>query len=328
MPENQTKLAQLIDPEVMAPMISAKLPTAIVATPFANIDRTLEGRPGSTITVPKYAYIGDADDLAEGADATETQLQTTTAEYTIKKAVKQVRLTDEAVLSGYGNPVGETNNQLGLSIASKIDQDVMDELLGASLIADKTAGIISYNGIVEAIDLFQEEENVEKVMFVSPSQVSDLRKDENFISNDKYNNNVIMKGEIGMVANARIVPSRKIKKVEYNIVPSTTSGATQVTASNIATYEGKTKVPVKVGDYVISATTPYFANPIVQLKPESQTGDETAAVTIYLKRNVNVETERKLGNYTTLIGADEHYVAALTDESKVVVAEFAVTSGS
>ena len=326
MAEVQTKLNDLIDPEVMAPMISAKLQSAIVATPFAKIDTTLQGQAGSTITVPKYAFIGDAEDLAEGADATETKLETTTAEYTIKKAVKQVRLTDEAVLSGYGNPVGETNNQLGLSLASKVDQDVMDELKGATLVADKTAGVISYNGIVEAIDLFQEEENVEKVMFISPSQVSTLRKDSNFISNDKYNNNVIMRGEIGMIANTRIVPSKKINKVEYDIVASTTSGATAVTANNIATYQGKTKVPVKIGDYVLAATKAYYANPIVQLKPEEQTGDETAAVTIYLKRNANVETERKLGNYTTLIAADEHYVAALTDESKVVVAQFAVTA--
>ena len=50
-----TKLSNLIDPEVMAPMISAKIESAIVATPFANIDTTLAGRPGSTITVPKYS---------------------------------------------------------------------------------------------------------------------------------------------------------------------------------------------------------------------------------------------------------------------------------
>jgi N4-gp56 family major capsid protein len=265
----------------MAPMISAKLKKSIVATPFAKIDTTLQGRPGSTITVPKYAYIGDAEDLAEGVAAGTVQLETSTAEYKIKKAAKQVSLTDEAVLSGYGNPVGETNNQLGLSLASKIDQDVIDALLKATL-KSTSDSVISYNGIVDALDLFQEEENVEKVMFVAPSQVTTLRKDANFISADKYNQNVVMKGEIGMIANARIVPSRRIVKNENK-----------------------------------------FTCPIVQLKPESQTGDETAAVTIYMKRSANVETERNLSNYTTLVGADEHYVAALTDESKVVLAEFA-----
>ena len=276
-----TKLEQLVDPEVMAPMISAKLTKAIKVTPFAKIDTTLQGRAGDTITVPKFQYIGDAEDLAEGVKAGTVQLTTTTAEYKVKKAVKQVQLTDEAVLSGYGNPVGETNNQLGLAIASKIDQDAMDALQSAT-VAYTGTGKISYNGIVDAIDLFQEEDNVEKVMFVHPSQVSELRKDENFISREKYGNQVMINGEIGMVANARIVPSKR--------------------------------VPLAEGVY---------SCPIVELRGEEQTGDDTSAITIYMKRGVNIETERHLEDYTTLIGVDEHYVAALTDESKVVVAQFA-----
>ena len=275
-----TKLENLIDPEVMAPMISAKLEKAIKVTPFAKIDNTLQGRAGDTITVPKFQYIGDAEDLAEGVKAGTVQLTTTTAEYKVKKAVKQVQLTDEAVLSGYGNPVGETNNQLGLAIASKIDQDAMDALQSAT-VAYTGTGKISYNGIVDAIDLFQEEDNVEKVMFVHPSQVSELRKDENFISREKYGNQVMINGEIGMVANARIVPSKR--------------------------------VPLAEGAY---------SCPIVELRGEEQTGDDTSAITIYMKRGVNIETERHLEDYTTLIGVDEHYVAALTDESKVVLAKF------
>ena len=94
-------------------------------------------------------------------------------------------------------------------------------------------------------------------------------------------------GEIGMVGNARIVPSRRI-------------------------------VP-KDGVYT---------NPIVQLKGQEQTGDETSALTIYLKRGVNIEKQRNLKNYTTLIGADEHYVVALTDASKVVLATFSAGGAS
>ena len=283
-----TTMEKMIDPEVMAPMISAKIEKAIVATPFAKIDTTLAGRAGDTITVPKYQYIGDAEDLAEGVTADKAQLTTTSAPYKVKKAVKQVELTDEAVLSGYGNPVGETNSQLAKAIASKVDNDVMDALKGAQLGYNGSADGISYNEIINAIDVLREEENVEKVMFIHPAQVSALRKDANFISNDKYPNNVIMKGEIGQIANTRIVVSKK------------------------ALNDAKT----------------YFYNPIVELKPEDQTGDEVAAITIFLKRDTNIETQRELGNYTTLIGADKHYVAALTDESKVVVAKFPVGSAS
>lgn len=284
MNDGMTKLTNLIDPEVMAPMISAKLEKAIVATPFARIDTTLVGQPGDTITVPKYAYIGEAEDVAEGVEAGTTVLTTTTAEYKVKKAMKAVTLTDEAVLSAYGNPVGETNNQLGMAIADKVDNDVISALLTASLVKDESANAISYLGVVDALDAFQEEENVEKVMFINPSQSTELRKDENFISRDKYGNQVMIDGEIGMIANTRIVPTRKI-----------------------VAKDGK------------------YTCPIVQLRPESQTGDETSAVTIYMKKGVSVETERHTLSRTTDISVDQHYIAALTDESKVVLAQFKAT---
>lgn len=326
--DNTTKLQNLIDPEVMADMITAKLPSAIKVSPFAKVDTTLEGQPGSTITVPKYVYIGDAEDVAEGVAAGTAQLTTSSESYTVKKAVKDVELTDEAVLSGYGNPVGETNNQLIKSIASKVDVDCMDELQKATVIYNGT-DIISYDGVVEAVDLFQEEDNVEKVQFVAPSQVTQLRKDENFISKEKYGNDVMVSGEIGMIANTRIVPSRKIVKATFDIVASTTSGATEITANNIDTYQGKAPRTLKVGDYVKAAAAAYYANPIVQLRAEDETGDdELAALTIYLKRDTNVETQRIVKGKKTLISADKHYVAALTDESKVVVAKFLAEAGN
>lgn len=50
-----TKLQNLINPQVMADMISAGLPAKIKFTPLAKVDNTLAARPGNTITVPKYA---------------------------------------------------------------------------------------------------------------------------------------------------------------------------------------------------------------------------------------------------------------------------------
>ena len=61
-----TKLSDMIDPEVMADMVSARIPKKLRVAPFAKIDDTLAGVPGDTITVPAYTYIGDAADVAEG----------------------------------------------------------------------------------------------------------------------------------------------------------------------------------------------------------------------------------------------------------------------
>lgn len=83
---------------------------------------------GDTVTVPAFNYIGDADDVAEGASVTASQLTASSTTFGIKKAMKAVSLTDEAVLSGYGNPVGEATTQLAKAIASKVDSDAMDAL--------------------------------------------------------------------------------------------------------------------------------------------------------------------------------------------------------
>ena len=328
-----TKLQDLINPQVMADMISAKIPSKIVVTPFAKIDTTLEGVPGDTITIPKYDYIGDAVDVAEGANVDTTKLATTTETAKIKKAMKAVELSDEAILSGYGNPVGETNSQLAKSIASKIDNDAMDALMGAKLAHD-TGAKISYNGIVDTIDIFNEEVNTDKVMFVNPSQVTTLRKDANFISADKYPGNVIMTGEVGMIANTRIVPTRKVALTAEDKYFLTTSEpedwSTKYTSYYTKSGSTYTAVPSGSGAPTWEANKYYsklasgkgYICPIVKLTQDAETEDEMAAITIFMKRGVNVETERHTLNRTTDISVDEFYTVALTNAEKVVLGIF------
>lgn len=289
MANQTTKLSDLINPQVMADMISAKIANKIVVAPFAKIDNTLVGVPGNTVTVPQYAYIGDAADIAEGVAAETVKLTASTTIVTVKKAMKAVELTDEAVLSGYGNPIGETNNQLAKSIASKVDNDAMTALQGAQLIYDGSAAAIKYSGIVDAIDLFEEEVNSEKVIFVHPKQVTQLRKDADFISADKYKAGVILSGEIGMIANCRVVPSKKVPVV-------------------------------KVGE--TGSQSDCYACPIVKLNNDAEAEDDAAAITIYLKRDTNVETDRVSLARKTDISVDKHYAVALSNTSKVVLAKF------
>ena len=86
----ETKLQNLVNPQVMADIIAAELPKKIKMAPFATIDNTLVGVAGNTITIPKFAYIGEADDVAEGIAAGTTVLTATTSQATVKKAVKAV----------------------------------------------------------------------------------------------------------------------------------------------------------------------------------------------------------------------------------------------
>ena len=229
--------------------------------------------------------IGDAANVAEGASIGAEALTTTDKQFTVKKIGKGVDLTDEASSSGYGDPVGEANRQLAMAISQKIDQDAIDALYTGSLTYDGVSSKISYAGIVDAVDKFEEEYNTEKVIFVHPKQLSQLRKDADFTSADKYvnGNYIAVNGEIGKIANCRVVVSKRVKE---------DSGHTG------------------------------YINPIVKLNFDTETEENTPALTIFLKKGVAVETGRDIDKQINMIRASEHYVVALTDESKVVLATF------
>ena len=280
-----TKLEKMINPEVMSQMMSAKVAKKVAVIPFAKVDTTLEGQAGNTITIPVFGYIGDASNIEEGASIGASELTTTHKQFTIKKIGRGVDITDEAILSGYGDPIGEANRQLSMAIAQKIDQDAIDALYTASLKYDDISNKISYAGIVDSIDKFEEEFNTEKIIFVHPKQVSQLRKDADFTSADKYvnGNYIAVNGEIGKIANARVVVSKRVKEDD--------------------THAG-------------------YVNPIVKLSFDSETEQDTSALTIFLKRNVMVETSRNIDTQVNMIRASELYTVALTDASKVVLATF------
>ena len=112
----------------------------------------------------------------------------------------------------------------------------------------------------------------DKVLFIHPKQVTQLRKNPDFLSADKYTPGVSLTGEIGMIAGCRLVPSKK--------------------------------GPAAEGVY---------ACPIVKAGADPEVDDEIPALTIYRKREVNIETERKPKTRTTEITADEFYVAVLSN---------------
>ena len=281
-----TTMTNVINPEVMGSMIDAKIEAALKLTPFAKVDTSLQGVAGDTKTVPAWNYIGDAVDVAEGAEVDLTAMSASTKTFTIKKAMKAVGITQEAINSGMGNPLGQAEAQLAKSISGKVDNDVLEAALTSTVFSGDGTQKISYAGIVDAVGVFDEEEITDKVMFIAPEQETTLRKDADFISADKYNNDVMKTGEIGMIAGVRIVKSKKIKVDEGGI----------------------------------------YTCPIIKIEPANAetefTEDELPAVTIFLKKDTQVDAEWKPRKQTHEVTAAKYYGVALTNEAKVVLAKF------
>ena len=280
-----TNMENMINPEVMGDMIDAKIEAMLKITPYAKVDTSLQGVAGDTKTVPSWNYIGDAEDVAEGAEVDLTAMTAGTKTFTIKKAMKSVGITQEAVNSGLGNPIGQAEKQLAMAISGKVDNDVLAAVLTSSLISGDGTAAISYAGIVDAVGVFDEEETTDKVMFIAPELVTKLRKDSDFISADKYDNKVMMTGEIGMIAGVHVIPSKKIKAAD---------GIFTCPIIKLEAANGETEF----------------------------TEDELPAVTIFLKKDTQTDAEWKPRSQTHEITTAKYYGVALTNESKVVLAKF------
>ena len=204
----------VFDPEVVSDMINAKVAKKAVMTGYIKVDNTLEGVPGSTVTIPKWGYIGAAEDYEEGTPIDTTKMAFTTAEYGIKKIGKGVRLTDEAQLSGYGNPMGTATNQIAMAISEKLDNDRVDVLYDSKNVAGDGTTVIKYSAIVDGIDMFNEEEDSRKVIPINSKQKTQLRKDPEFLAADKLGAELMTSGAIGRIAGCDVVVSNKVKLEE------------------------------------------------------------------------------------------------------------------
>lgn len=328
-----THLSDIINPQVMGDMIEAKIPHMLKFTPFAKIDTTLVGVPGDTKTVPSWNFIGAAEDIAEGAAITTKKLTASSTTFSIKKAMQSVGITQESINSGLGDPVGAAETQLAKAVAVKLDADVLAAAMTATLTHDGSAAKISYDGIVDAVGVLDEEENTDKAMFIAPAQITTMRKDANFIDKNKYGNDVMVTGEIGMVGNTRIVPSKQIVKYQYAADASGTitiiaeTGTESATAKKLSSVQPFCEDVLAVGDKVNAlGNNSYYVNPIIKLEPADAeteyTETELPAITIFLKKDTQVDHEWFPKTQTHDITAAKYYGVALTNAAKVVLATF------
>lgn len=315
---NATKLANLVNPQVIADMFDKKLVDNIRLAPLFDVDATLAGRAGDEVTLPAYQYIGDAEDVAEGVDIDIAKLSQVTTKVKVKKAGKGVQITDEAVLSGYGDPVNEAVSQLILSVSSKLENDCYASLatVGAQMRYTKQSTEKFPDTVQNALELFGEDVEGEKVLLCAPSQRKDLMKATDWLPASEIAANIIVKGTIGEIAGCQTVTVNRLK----NALPVATFAKTEdktITASK--TYyevDGFGKfVPVEIP--VVANIANYYERTVANkhvafiVKP--------GAGKIYTKRDTMVESDRDIINKSTVMTVDKHYVTYLYNESKVIM---------
>ena len=396
-----TKLNDVINPQVMGDMIEAKINAQAKLIPYAKVDNTLQGVPGDTKTVPSWNYIGDAQDFdPENEDGDEIELTNLTAgstTFTIKCAAKSIGILQTAINSGLGNPVGQSEKQLADSIIGKVDNDLLDAAYTAPITVNKSDNPIGYDAVVDCVTKFEDEEDgIDKVMFIHPRQETTLLKDKDFLSADKFQAGVAVNGAIGKIAGCWIKKSKKVKvvdavnvvagvytikidtkasngdKIIINGVPfvagtdfllstdtatgnatalaaklndsenevlscyTWTSSGTTITATEdsgkegsglpAVVTEGSMKVVTATTTKGVAAASAAYLCPVIKMEPDSPeteyTEDELPALTIFLKKDTQVDHEWLPKKQRHDITAAKYYGVALTNSAKVVLGKF------
>ena len=253
-----TKLNNLIDPEVLAEYLDVKLMKAIKFAPLCAVNNELQGRPGSKLTLPQYTFIGLAEDVAEGEDVKFGNLGYRTVEVPVKKAGKGVKITDEAILSAYGNPVDEIAKQLLMAIAGKVDNDCVEAFRNGSInLAQGEANAeldtvqsvdgkeFGKNMIIDMIAKFGEDIEEDMTLLVNPAHLAVLRKDEAFVH--VMDGQAIISGEIGQIFGCRVVVSNKVNANEAFLVKA---GAVEILMKRNVAVEADRDIVNKTNIFV------------------------------------------------------------------------------
>lgn len=211
-----TLLSDLFDPQVVGDLIEKKLTDNMVFAPIAAIDTTLAGRPGDILTLPSFAYIGDATVLGENSELSLVKLTESTVSVSVCKIAKGVEITDEALLSGYGDPMGEAVNQVALAIANKTDGMVYDILHGITgdMLYSTSASTVdpADTDINPALEKFGEDVDGVKVVIVSPAVYTAMRGNTNsWVPASEVAANIAVKGIVGEYMGCQVIVSNKLK---------------------------------------------------------------------------------------------------------------------
>lgn len=203
---NATKLAELINPEVMGAFAERKLEAEFKFAPLAVVGHELQGQAGDTLTIPVWGYIGKAEDVAEGQPIPISKMGQTKTTVKVKKAGKGIELTDEAVLSGLGDAVGEGEKQLAEAILDKVNKDCFDALMGTTTLQHTATGdVLNSDAVADALVQFKEDVHEGQVLFVSPKRYAQLRKDPAWVTvlaGEKF-----ISGQVGEIMGCSVVVS-------------------------------------------------------------------------------------------------------------------------
>lgn len=248
---NMSTVSNMVVPKVVADSVAKKLGNLIKFLPLCDVNSELNGHAGNTITVPTWAYIGEASDVAENTQITAGDITATSVDVVVKKAVKDVAMTDESILATGGAIVGEVEHQLAVSIANKIDADVMAQATatatsGTVPVAPKqiATATLSQAGLA-TLRVYFGEDLEDTFLIVNPAEYGKLLSLPEFVAVEQGAS--FMSGHVGQVMGLNIVVSGRMTAGKAVLVQRGALGLVMKREVNSESFRDMTYRTVRLG---------------------------------------------------------------------------------
>jgi hypothetical protein len=217
---NNTINQNVIVPEVYAQLVRDKIDGKVIMSQFNKRLGDLVGKPGETLTMPSWSYIGDATDwdISTPMDVTQmTQSEKSATIKAIKAPAVQVADYDDEV--AMGNAINEAASQQAIAIARKLDIDTINECLTSPL----KVGLASKNEVTQAellemLGVFGDERDASEFACIAihSTFATSLYSMDLFVSREKTtvpagsNNGITVNGVIGYFLDIPVILSDRL----------------------------------------------------------------------------------------------------------------------
>lgn len=205
--------------------------------------------------------------MSEGYDIPLAKLTQTTVSVSVEKYGKAIQITDEAVLSGYGDPIGEGTRQLVTAIADKVDAKLLAALAANSASEQNYTG--ASTGLVpadipKALAKYGEDNDEQKILLATPEFYSQLIGTD-WIPASEIAADVRVRGTVGMAYGCQVIVSNRL----------VTGGSLYIVKPNTLAIFMKRDTFVEVDRDILNESTvikaskicaPYLLNPKGMIK--------------------------------------------------------------
>ncbi|MFA2603682.1 hypothetical protein ABR763_01010 [Bacillus cereus] len=182
--------------------------------PLCEVNTQLQGQAGMSVSFVTWEYIGKAKTYDEGAKIDREQIKAATKFFTVKKIAKDIQLTDESIIGTNGAVLNEVDQQLALSIADTMEDDVQAQLKALPA-GRSTTATITQAGLAKLRVAFGEDLET-TALLISPEDYGKILAMPEFVA--VAQGAQFMAGHVGHVMGLNIVVSGRLAEKEAYLV--------------------------------------------------------------------------------------------------------------